>query len=224
MNKFIDAIINLCRWPVALILLWSLPALLKSFRYFNFMAPHFYFFGAGILFFWIIAFTAGREIRVQIQTIAHELTHTLFAFLTLHFIRRIRLNPDGSGGSMAFAGHGNWLITLAPYFFPLFAFFYMLLMPWLLNISDSHWLVYAVFGYFVAYYWETVLSQVHSEQTDIIKEGYFFSGIIIVGLNLLVNGAIFAFTSKLWGGVEQYLLLLTRLCDEQWHRVQNLFT
>lgn len=51
MNKFIDAIINLCRWPVALVLLWSLPALLKSFRYFNFMAPHFYFLVQAYCFF-----------------------------------------------------------------------------------------------------------------------------------------------------------------------------
>ena len=222
MNKLLDTFINLCRWPSALIILWSLPALLKSFRYFNFMAPHYYFMGAGIIFFWVVAFTAGREIRVQIQTIAHELTHTLFAFLTLHFIRRIRLNPDGSGGSMAFAGQGNWLITLAPYFFPLFAAFYMLIMPWLLAATDDYWLVYAVFGYFVAYYWETVLSQVHREQTDIIKEGYVFSGIIIIGLNLFVNGVLFAFCSRLWSGVEQYTALIWRLNIQQWQQLQNL--
>ena len=129
MNKVIDFMINLCRWPVALMLLFSLPALVKSYQYFNFFNRHFYYMAAGIVFFWFIAITAGRELRSQIQTIAHELTHTLFAFLTLHFVKRVRLNPDGSGGSMAFAGHGNWLITLAPYFFPLFASIYMLIMP-----------------------------------------------------------------------------------------------
>ena len=223
MTKIIDTLINLCRWPVALVLLYSLPALIKSYRYFNFFAPHYYFLGAGIVFFWVIAFSAGREIRVQIQTIAHELTHTLFAFLTLHFIRRIRLNPDGSGGSMAFSGHGNWLITLAPYFFPLFAALYMLIMPWLLDITDSHWLIYAVFGYFVAYYWETVLSQVHLEQTDIIKEGYLFSGIIIVGLNLFVTGSILAFNSQLWPGAWQYIKLIERLNAEHWQMLQQIF-
>ena len=100
--------------------------------------PHFYFLGTGIILFWVTALSAGREMRSQIQTIAHELTHTLFAFLTLHLVKRVRLNPDGSGGSMAFSGQGNWLITLAPYFFPLFAFLYMLIMPWLLQISDNY--------------------------------------------------------------------------------------
>ena len=216
MNKLTDFVINLCRWPVAILLLFSLPALVKSYKYFNFFAWHFYYMGAGIIFFWFIAFTAGRELRAQIQTIAHELTHTLFAYLTLHFVKRVRLNPDGSGGSMAFAGHGNWLITLAPYFFPLFASIYMLIMPWLLEATDKYWLVYAVFGYFIAYYWETVLSQVHREQTDIIKEGYVFSVIIIIGLNLLVTGILFAFNSQQWNGVQIYTDLVWRLNSEQW--------
>ena len=222
MNKVIDFMTNLCRWPVALMLLFSLPALVKSYQYFNFFNRHFYYMAAGIIFFWFVAITAGRELRSQIQTIAHELTHTLFAFLTLHFVKRVRLNPDGSGGSMAFAGHGNWLITLAPYFFPLFASIYMLIMPWLLETTDKYWLVYAVFGYFVAYYWETVLSQVHREQTDIIQEGFVFSGIIIVGLNLFVTGMLFAFNSQQWHGVSIYYKLLKRLNLEQWQWLQSL--
>lgn len=223
MNKVIDFMINLCRWPVALVLLFSLPALVKSYWYFNFMAWHFYYMASGIVFFWFIAFTVGRELRGQIQTIAHELTHTMFAYLTLHFVKRVRLNPDGSGGSMAFAGRGNWLITLSPYFFPLFAAVYMLIMPRLLEITGKYWLVYAVFGYFVAYYWETVLSQVHREQTDIIKEGYIFSAIIIIGLNLLVTGCLFAFNSQQWHGVQIYTDLVWRLCVGQWNWLCALF-
>ena len=145
------------------------------------------------------------------QIISHELTHTFFAYLTFHDAGRIRLNPDGSGGSMVLKGQGNWLITLAPYFFPLFAFFYMIFMPWLLDISDNHWIVYGIFGYFIAYYWAAVLDQTHPKQTDIIKEGYWFSIIFIIGANLYMTGIMLAFTSKSWLGVKTYLQLITRL-------------
>jgi hypothetical protein len=166
----------------------------------------------------------GSQVRHQIQIIAHELTHTLFAILTLHFVKKIRLNPDGSGGSMQLSGHGNWLIVLAPYFFPLFAALYMLIMPFLLRVSDNHWLVYAVFGYFTAYYWETVLSQVHAEQSDIIRCGYVFSGIIIVCFNLFVTGSIFAFVRHSWQGLELYWQLIYKLAVEHYEWVQNLFS
>ena len=224
MNKIIDGLINLCRWPVAIASLLVLPALIRSYQHFNFHTKEFYFFGAGIAFFWIVAFTIGSQIRHQIQIIAHELTHTLFAVLTLHFVKKIRLNPDGSGGSMQLSGHGNWIIILAPYFFPLFAALYMLIMPPLLKLTGNHWLIYAVFGYFTAYYWETVLSQVHPQQSDIIRCGYLFSGIIIVCFNLFVTGSLFAFVRHSWSGLELYWQLLYKLNTEHYRLIQNLIS
>lgn len=224
MNKLIDGLINLCRWPVALAALCVLPALVKSYQHFNFYTKEFYFVGAGIAFFWVVAFTVGSQVRHQIQIIAHELTHTLFAILTLHFVKKIRLNPDGSGGSMQLSGHGNWIIILAPYFFPLFAALYMLIMPSLLRLTGNYWLIYAIFGYFIAYYWETVLSQVHTKQSDIIRCGYVFSGIIIVCFNLFVTGSLFAFVRHSWQGLGLYWQLLYKLNLENCQLVQNLIS
>lgn len=211
MSKFIDFIINLCKWPVAIILLVYLPALIQSYHYFNFHNAKFYAMAGGALFYGVTILFAGYNTCASMQIISHELTHTVFAYLTFHNAGRIRVNPDGSGGSMALKGIGNWMISLAPYFFPLFAFIYMLILPGILIMASGHWLVYSVLGYFIAYYWATVISQVHSEQTDIIKEGYVFSGIIIVCLNALVTGILFAFTNKSWSGVEHYLQIVQKL-------------
>ena len=189
-------------------LLFSLPGLIHSFAYFNFFKPEFYAFGCGILFYGVTMVIVGYNTCHTMQIISHELTHTFFAYLTLHNVGTIRLNPDGSGGSMSLKGRGNWLITLSPYFFPLLAFFYMVFMPNLLKISANSWLVYAIYGYFIAYYWVTVMEQVHLKQTDIIKEGYVFSFIVIVVANLYVTGIALAFNSKLWSGVEIYVRLV----------------
>ena len=204
LSKIADFILFILKWPAAILMLTFIPSLILSYNFFNFYTFKFAMLGAGAAFYVFILLTAGRNICFSMQIISHELTHVLFALLTFHSVGRVRLNPDDSGGSMVLKGRGNWLITLAPYFFPLFAFFYMLIMPWLLRSTGEHWLVYAIFGYFVAYYWATVLSQVHVKQTDIIKEGYLFSTILIIAGNLYVTGLLFAFNGHLWAGLIKY--------------------
>lgn len=215
-TKIIDLLFKVVKWPVALFLLISVPALLQSYNYFEFNNIEFYAFAGGAVFYLETMIFAGYNISRTMQIISHELTHTLFAYLTFHDAGRIRVNPDDSGGEMIVKGGGNWLITLAPYFFPLFSFLYMLLMPGLVVASENHFLVHGIFGYFFGYYWGTVLSQVHPQQTDIIKEGYLFSTIFIVGANLYVTGIILAFNSKLWSGVKDYLSLVWKLDIHYW--------
>ncbi len=224
MGRMIDFILKWWKWPVAVFLLLSIPALLQSYDYFNFRSVKYYAMGCGMAVYVLMIFVAGYNNCHTMHVISHDLTHTFFAILTFHDAGRVRINPDGSGGSMVVKGGGNWLITLAPYFFPLFAFFYMLIMPGLLRVSDGHWLVYGIFGYFIAYYWATVLEQVHPKQTDIIKEGYIFSIIFIIGANLYTTGMVLAFNSKLWEGVDLYLRLVTKLNIDNWHRVAGLIT
>ena len=211
MSRIVDLILFIMKWPLALLMLSFIPALVQSYHFFNFYTFKFAMLGVGIAFYVFILLTAGRNICSSMQIISHELTHVFFALLTFHSVGRVRLNPDDSGGSMVLKGRGNWLITLSPYFFPLFAFFYMLVMPWLLRTTGGHWLVYAIFGYFVAYYWATVLSQVHAKQTDIIKEGYLYSTILIVAGNLYVTGLLFTFNGHLWGGLFRYSLRVWQL-------------
>ena len=214
----IDLIFKIIKWPVALFLLISIPALLQSYNYFDLNTIKFYSFGGGAVLYLATMLFAGYNVNRTMQIISHELTHMLFAYLTFHDAGRIRVNPDDSGGEMTVRGGGNWLITLAPYFFPLFSFLYMLLMPGLVIASGGHFLVYGVFGYFFGYYWGTVLSQVHPQQTDILKEGYLFSAIFIVGANLYTTGILLAFNSKLWSGVNEYLHLVWKLDIHYWFK------
>lgn len=222
MYKLTDGFINLLKWPVAVCLLLSAPALINSYMYFDFFRFKFYMLGAGILFFIFTLFTAGYATKQNIQIISHELTHTFFAFLTLHKVGRIRLHPDGSGGSMQLKGHGNWLISLSPYFFPLFAFFYMLIMPFLLEATNSHWTIYAILGYFLAYHWLVVLTQANLQQTDLSQEGFIFSYIVIISANLFTTGCVLAFTSKSWQGIFTFIQLINKLNLEMFQKCYHL--
>lgn len=222
MHKITDFIVNILRWPVALYFIFSIPALISVYQYFNFYTFRFFTFGAGFIFFWLTVIFSGSGGRNAMQVISHELTHTFFAYLTLHKAGRIRLNPDGSGGSMQLNGYGNWLISLSPYFFPLFAFLYMLTMPYWIKVTDSHWLVYALLGYFLAYHWLVVLTQVHLKQTDLSQEGFIFSAMIIVGANLFTNGFVLAFNSKSWDGVYTFWHLVNKMNMEYAEKIYSL--
>ena len=122
LHRLTDLIINLCRWPAAILLLLSIPILLQTYGYFNYATFKFYSFFGGIVLFVATVILAGNDNRRSMQIVAHELTHSFFAVLTLHSVHHIRLNPDGTGGSMQLMG-GNWLIILAPYFFLCLPFF-----------------------------------------------------------------------------------------------------
>ena len=100
MHKIMDYIVNLLKLPAALYLLFSVPALVMVYRYFDLYTSKFLLVGAGFVCFWGTIFLSGYTTRNSMQVISHELTHTFFAYLTLHNAGRIRLNPDGSGGFM----------------------------------------------------------------------------------------------------------------------------
>ena len=49
----------------------------------------------------------------------------LAAILTFHKPKGMSIEQD-KGGSFTYEGKGNWLITIAPYFFPTFPLIWML--------------------------------------------------------------------------------------------------
>lgn len=218
MSKFLDNIINLFKWPIAVYMLVSLPALFSSIDFFNFGNFKFLACGAGFFMYFIARTMADSSVKTSMQIIAHELTHTFFALLTFHKIEHIRLNPDDSGGEMGFKGDGNWLIIIAPYFFPLFGLCYMLIMTFFPNNLVFN----GILGYFLGYHTDTVGSQIHDKQTDLPKVTYKFCWMFLPGANLWIIGSFLAFNSRGWEGVTIYFDLINRLNLQNFQYVWNL--
>lgn len=223
MKKILNLIIELCKWPAAVYMLLSLPAYFMSLKYFNFLAPkYFFFFGGAMLF--VFSFTVSeKSVRTSMQTAAHELTHAFLALLTFHKITHIRLNPDDSGGSVGFEGESNWLIVIAPYFFPLFAFAFMMIFSFLIDSNSLGLLLNATLGYLTAYHIDTVTSQIHEKQTDLSKVGHPFCWMFLPGANFAVIGSILAFNSKGWTDFFLYHRLIWHLNMENLAALLNLF-
>jgi hypothetical protein len=206
-----DKIVNLFKWPVVLLALWSLPAFCQSLDYFNFKNLRFVALIGGIFMFFVARTSMDKDARASLEILAHELTHSFFALLTLHKVRHIRIAADNSGGSMGFLGKGNWLITIAPYFFPLFCFIYMLIIGFYVDFSSMDWVLSAVFGFFIGYHIDTVVSQIHEKQTDLPKVGYPFCVMFLPSANFLVIGSMLAFNSNGWQSVWIYQKLIWNL-------------
>lgn len=203
----LDRIINFFKWPAAIYMLISLPALVQSVDFFNFANFKFLAFGAGFFLYYIARTMADSSVKISMQIVAHELTHSFFALLTFHKVEHIRLDPDNGGGEMGFKGEGNWLIIIAPYFFPLFGLIYMLIMPFF----PASLIFNGILGYFLGYHTDTVGSQIHEKQTDLPKAGYFFCWLFLPGANLWIIGSIVAFNSKSWEGISLYFNLINHL-------------
>lgn len=104
MQTVVNRFIEMLKWPAALFMLVTLPALIQSLSWFNFARPRYLVMAGGFLMYFIARTMADSSVKASMQIIAHELTHAFFALLTLHKVTHIRAAEDDSGGSMGFKG------------------------------------------------------------------------------------------------------------------------
>lgn len=221
MSNLLDKFINLIKWPVALWLFFSLPAFLKSLDYFRFADWKYLAMFGGFFCFFIARSFMDSSAKTGMEILAHEFTHAFFALLTFHKVKGINLNPDDSGGSMSFEGEGNWLIVIAPYFFPLFGVIAMISVSVYTMFAPMNLFLNGVIGFMIGYHFDTVGSQIHEKQTDLPKVGYYFCAVFLLPANLWMIGSMLAFNSKSWQGVWTYQRLISHLNAKHFDYVLN---
>lgn len=130
-----------------------------------------------------------------IYIFGHELTHVLWTWLFGGKVKRFK--ASASGGQVV-VNKSNFLIALAPYFFPLYAVLVVLIFlagHWLWNwrhyLAWFHLLLGAAYAFHVTLNWHILKCR----QSDISDQGYLFSAVIVflgnvavllVGIPLLV--------------------------------------
>ena len=166
------------------------------------LTPQSITFLIGALLFFFLGFTLNYRSKAErFLTFEHELAHAIFCFLTFKSNISIDMNPpeEGVAGMCRYSGGSNWLITLAPYFFPTLTVFisclYLLPFPFIFPLLD------VCVGYSIAYHLKTnyvefsnaILSK--RETSDLVKVGKLYSCIIIPIFNLIVFSIIFGVIS-----------------------------
>ncbi len=121
-----------------------------------------------------------------VYVFGHESTHVLWTWLLGGKVKRFRASANG--------GHvvvtkNNFVIALAPYFFPLYTVLVVLVFlagHWLWNWRNYavwfHLLLGASYGFHVTLTWHIL----KNTQSDITDQGYLFSAVIIFLGNVCV--------------------------------------
>jgi hypothetical protein len=160
-------------------------------------AEHFWVAFLGGAACWLAVFLLLPK-PMLIYVFGHELTHALWAML---FLGRVKKFKASANGGQVVVSRSNFLIVLAPYFFPLYAVLVVgvfalgrLAFGWSGHLVWFHLLLGAAYAFHI-----TLTAHIlKTRQSDITSQGWLFSavviflgniGVLLIGLPLLAGGA-----------------------------------
>ncbi len=204
----INWFLAMIKWPLALLMvLMIVPAALSISHVLTTHLSQYIILWFALPFivtsvgFFMLPFLSGSFLAIM----EHELTHMLFAVLTGHKPVDLEVNQN-KGGYFSFQGQGNWLIALAPYFFPTFAFVVMLASLAYMGLDkplpDVYW---AVFGVMCGYHLASTILEIHPQQTDFKMAGYLFTILFLPGVNLVMYGLLVSYACLGWQGLPVFM-------------------
>ena len=141
---------------------------------------------SGFIFWVALFFLLPRPFRTYV--LAHELTHALWALMMGGRIGKLHVGKNGGHVELS---KTNFIITLAPYFFPFYTFLvigaYYLAGIWLTVEPYKAWWLGAV-GFTWAFHITFTIHMLTERQPDIQEHGRIFSYAVIYLANVLVIG------------------------------------
>lgn len=121
-----------------------------------------------------------------VYVFGHELTHALWTWLFGGSVEKLKASAKGGH---VIVSKSNFLIALAPYFFPLYALLVVAvftlghrLWDWHRYRAGFHLLLGAAYGFHATLTWHIL----ETEQSDVADQGYLFSAVTILLGNLAV--------------------------------------
>jgi hypothetical protein len=153
----------------------------------------FWFFSLGVVL-WLIAFV-GLPRPLLVYVFGHEVTHVLWVWLMGGRVSKFRVSGDG--GHIV-TNRSNFLIALAPYFFPLYSVLAILVYgvaSLFVNVAPYGQLLYAILGITWAFHLTFTCWMIPKNQTDLRDHGTFFSLVFIYLMNLLLLSVLLAMAS-----------------------------
>ena len=169
---------------------------------------------------WVVIFLLLPK-PMWVYVLGHEFTHVLWTWLFGGKVKKFKVT---SKGGHVVVTENNFLISLAPYFFPVYAAIVVavyvighLIWNWAPYVVWFHLLLGAAYAFHVTLTWHIL----KTEQSDITQHGYLFSFVIIflgnvtvllLGVPLLANGVRVLTALRWWlAGTGDVLHRLARL-------------
>jgi len=207
MQKLINFFLALLKWPIALLMVIAIFPALKAdilILYDGLTLGILGSFFLPLLLTIVAWFLIPKLNGSFISILEHEVTHMLFALLTFHIPQDITIRR-GQGGYFSYFGRGNWLISLAPYFFPTSAaivvalglYYPIMDQP----LPTGYWII---LGLMTGYHFMSTLDEIHLDQVDFKEAGYLFTILFLPGINLMTYGLLMAYVCHGFGGFPLY--------------------
>lgn len=136
----------------------------------------------GFLSWIFLYFTVPLPIRTYV--LAHELTHAIWGMLMGAKIFRMRVSRDSGSVTMS---KSNFLITLAPYFFPLYTVIVIVsyyILSIFYDVSRFHLFWLGLVGFTWGFHFTFTISTLLQHQSDIKAYGTVFSYALIYLFNV----------------------------------------
>ena len=179
LKQIAKIILGIALIPFCIGFTWQLGAVLFTSAY-KPASP--YYFITGILFYLVVHVLFRKPIFSYV--LAHELTHALFAVLSGGSIKSLQASIRGG---RVVVSKSNFLITLAPYFFPFYACIVLLLYGAAVaahaGVVAAHALT-ILSGAAYTFHLALTLIFLHEDQSDIREHGVFFSYPLIYLFNI----------------------------------------
>ncbi len=153
----------------------------------------FWFFSLGAVL-WLIAFF-GLPRPLWIYVFGHELTHALWVWMMGGRVSRFKVGRDGGH---IITDKNNFLIALAPYFFPLYSILVLALygaLSLFFNLQPYGPWLYALIGITWAFHLSFTCWMIPKNQTDLSDNGTLFSLVVIYLTNLILLSVMLVMAS-----------------------------
>lgn len=166
--------------------------------------------GTGIYLAYLL-FTKRKNLGFW-QTYTHEKAHKLVGLMFFRKITSFQVTSD-KGGKVEYYGDRNIFITLAPYFFPYYTLFLVIINQFV--ETKSNWIFDIIIAFTLSFFLHAVFVDARPFQTDIKRNGYILSYLFIATFNLFFVGVILlSFRFTLLKTFEIYILDLFKLVKE----------
>jgi len=178
--RILKIILGIALIPFCIGFTWQLGETLFSITY---NADAAYCFIAGSLLYVMIHLLFKKPIFAYVM--GHELTHALFALL---FGGSVKSFQASDRGGRVIVTKSNFMITLAPYFFPLYTFVTLIAYGIAGSTEAHHTLISAIIvmgGATFMFHLVLTFIFLNTDQHDIAEQGAFFSYPLIYLFNIL---------------------------------------
>ncbi len=184
LKRFARILIGLALIPFCIGFCWQLAATAVDISY-RPLVP--YWFTGGLILYLLVHFLFRKPILGYV--VGHELTHALFAVLFGGSVKSFHASERGGQVRIT---KSNFVITLAPYFFPLYTYA-ALAAYWIARAAGARflepWLVLLAGAAFAFHIVLTVVF-LQTDQNDIREHGAFFSYPLILLFNVVLTALL----------------------------------